>query len=59
MEKHYTSDWQHEFSKRLWLGRKVQELFGGNRSTSLFLKTMKAFPPLANIIIKSTHGKPF
>jgi flavin-dependent dehydrogenase len=59
MEKEYTATWKSNFARRLWLGRKVQQLFGGKTSTALFLKTMNAFPVLANQLIKSTHGKPY
>jgi flavin-dependent dehydrogenase len=59
MELGYTLKWKAEFGVRLRIGRIVQHLFGGVASTSLFLKTMKAFPALAKQVIKSTHGKPF
>jgi menaquinone-9 beta-reductase len=59
MEEQYTSNWKQQFSKRLWMGRNVQRLFGGNTSTSLFFRTMKALPVLARLIIRTTHGKPF
>ncbi|HEX8331931.1 MAG TPA: NAD(P)/FAD-dependent oxidoreductase [Segetibacter sp.] len=59
MEKEYTGKWKRNFAKRLWIGRRVQQLFGGNTSTALFLKTMNAFPALAKQIIKSTHGEPY
>ncbi len=59
MEKLYTTNWENEFSKRLWMGRNVQRLFGGNTTTALFFKTMKALPALARLVIKSTHGEPF
>jgi hypothetical protein len=41
------------------MGRVVQTFFGGNYSTSLFIKTMHSIPVLANAVIASTHGKPF
>lgn len=59
MEESYAERWAKEFSKRLWLGRSVQTLFGGNRSTTVFLKTMHSIPPLARKVIQSTHGKTF
>jgi flavin-dependent dehydrogenase len=57
MEREYTAQWNMNFAKRLWFGRIVQQLFGSNTSTALFLKTMKFFPALAKQVIKSTHGK--
>ena len=59
MEIAYKTKWQEKFAKRLWVGRRVQELFGGNVTTSLFLQTMKLIPPIARQIIKATHGSPF
>ncbi|MEO7312085.1 MAG: NAD(P)/FAD-dependent oxidoreductase [Chitinophagaceae bacterium] len=59
MEAAYTNQWKKQFSKRLWMGRNVQRTFGGNTSSSLFFKTMKAIPPLARLVIRSTHGEPF
>jgi hypothetical protein len=59
MEKTYEAEWKKAFSKRLWIGRKVQTLFGGNTTTSIFLKTMNAVPSLASFLIQSTHGTSF
>jgi flavin-dependent dehydrogenase len=59
MEQEYTRNWKRNFSKRLWLGRRVQELFGGKTTTALFLKAMQAFPAVAKQVIRSTHGKRF
>lgn len=59
MEKTYEAKWKNAFSKRLWIGRKVQMLFGGNATTSFFLKSMHTFPSLANYLIQSTHGTSF
>ncbi len=59
MEKEYALNWKNQFSKRLWVGRTVQRFFGGNTSTSLFLKTMHSVPALTRLVIRSTHGAPF
>ncbi len=59
MEQDYIANWQKHFSKRLWIGRKMQSVFGGNTSTSIFLKLMNALPVVANNLIASTHGEPF
>ena len=37
METNYTNNWKQKFAKRLFIGRVVQRLFGGNFSTYLFL----------------------
>lgn len=59
MEEAYLSDWKKEFSARLRVGRNVQRLFGGNRSSSFFLKSMHFLPALSKLVIQSTHGKSF
>lgn len=59
MENHYTKQWQQQFSKRLWTGRIVQQLFGNNISTGIFLGLMYRTKWLAKQIIKSTHGEAF
>lgn len=59
VEKAYKTEWRAEFSRRLWIGRNVQRAFGGDASTSVFLKAMHLIPPVARLIIKATHGRPF
>ncbi|TKK70296.1 FAD-binding protein [Ilyomonas limi] len=59
MEMQYAKEWKARFSKRLLAGRLIQQVFGGNTTTALFLKTMDALPRLANAIIKLTHGRTF
>lgn len=59
MEKLYTDSWQKEFGSRTRLGRIVQYFFGGSLSTSVFLRSMNAFPVFSNWLIEQTHGRPF
>ena len=59
MEKLYTANWKKQFSGRLRMGRTVQRFFGGNISTSLFIRSMHFLPPVSKLLIQSTHGKPF
>ena len=59
MEAAYKQKWQTHFAKRLWVGRRVQQLFGGNYNTALFLKLMKRIPALASQVINATHGQRF
>jgi flavin-dependent dehydrogenase len=59
MERQYQQHWQQLFSRRLWVGRQVQRLFGERHSTAIFLRLMSATPWLAKKIIATTHGKPF
>ena len=59
MEEAYLTSWKNKFSKRLWMGRNVQRFFGGNLSTSLFIKSMHYFTSVSKYVIQSTHGEPF
>lgn len=59
MEINYTNNWRDHFSKRLFIGRIVQRLFGGTLSTHLFLEMMATNKWLAKKIINATHGKVF
>ena len=59
LEQQYTKQWQKVFNKRLFVGRTVQRLFGGNTSTSFFLNIMNNVPWLAKNLIRATHGEPF
>ena len=59
MELNYTNNWKEQFAKRLFMGRLVQRLFGGNLSTYFFLKLMNSNRWLVNKLIIATHGKPF
>lgn len=59
MEKQYEMQWQQQFGTRMRVGRAVQYFFGGSWSTSVFLRTMQAFPKFSGMVIGQTHGKPF
>ena len=59
MEKQYEKQWQQQFGLRTRVGRTVQYFFGGRSATSVFLKTMHAFPKYSRMVIAQTHGKPF
>lgn len=59
MEDQYATEWKKEFATRLFAGRMIQRVFGGETTTALFLRMMSALPPLANKIIRLTHGKVF
>ena len=59
MEKNYVNTWKSNFSTRTTLGRIVQNNFGKDITTSIFLKTVNFLPFLKNAIIKGTSGKPF
>lgn len=59
LEEEYTNKWNSLFSKRLFMGRKLQILFGHNLTTDLAITVLKAIPPVADYLIRKTHGKPF
>ncbi|MEO8768706.1 MAG: FAD-dependent monooxygenase [Ferruginibacter sp.] len=59
MEIAYAGEWKKTFGNRLRTGRVIQRFFGKVWLTNLFIKTMKLFPSLTNMIIKQTHGDPF
>jgi flavin-dependent dehydrogenase len=59
MERNYATVWKKQFARRLQTGRAVQYFFGGNLSTSLFLRSMHAIKPLSRAIIRQTHGVGF
>lgn len=55
----YQQQWQQLFSRRLWVGRFIQRIFGKPFLTSIFLQLLKPFPPIISFLIRQTHGKPF
>ncbi len=59
MEERYTKEWTHLFANRLKTGRVLQNFFGSNRLSNLFVSAFNSFPFLARPLIKMTHGKPF
>lgn len=59
LENNYASDWQKQFSKRLWFGRQVQRLFGNETSSNLAVNLAIHSKFIANQIVRNTHGVPF
>lgn len=55
----YENAWRKEFQMRLWVGRKVQNLFGAKSASVLTRKLIMNIPFFAKQIIKSTHGRLF
>jgi flavin-dependent dehydrogenase len=58
IEDEYTRVWNKTFAFRLWTGRQVQQLFGSKASSNIAVKLAK-FAPVANQIVKLTHGRAF
>jgi flavin-dependent dehydrogenase len=59
MEILYTEAWNHNFSRRLWAGRKIQTFFGKYNLSEILLSTAKISPGLGNFLMAKTHGQPF
>lgn len=59
MEAAYREGWKRLFSRRLAVGRAVQSRFGNTKSTTRFLRIMKALPFLQAPLVRATHGRPF
>ena len=52
----YSNTWTSCFSKRLWIGRTIQGMFGRPFMTELVVQTLGIFPALNKTIIRATHG---
>jgi menaquinone-9 beta-reductase len=59
IEKHYAAQWNHFFKNRLWVGRKVQWLFGSKAVSEFSVGLIKNSTFAANQIMKRTHGEVF
>ena len=59
LENSYSARWKQQFQNRLRTGRRIQQLFGKEWVTNLFISTMKKFPVLTKKLIRQTHGQPF
>ena len=59
LEKAYTQAWRRQFAARLRVGRNVQKLFGHPISSALGVQLVRSFPPIAQKLMRYTHGKVF
>lgn len=59
MEKGYTDAWNRAFASRTAIGRAVQNNFGKDSTTALFLTAMKHITPVRNAIVKKLSGEYF
>lgn len=59
VESEYSTVWKKNFSKRLWVGRKTQNLFGNQMRAGLSVGFVRNFPSLAKKLIQQTHGDVF
>jgi menaquinone-9 beta-reductase len=60
LEQAYARVWNKTFSKRLWMGRQIQnKLFGTELGSSLAVNLALRSTLVSNTLIRLTHGKPF
>jgi 2-polyprenyl-6-methoxyphenol hydroxylase-like FAD-dependent oxidoreductase len=59
MKEKYQEEWQRNFSRRLWAGRKLQGFFGSSRRSNFFIGTIALFPFLSAPLVRLTHGQNF
>jgi menaquinone-9 beta-reductase len=59
LEKTYQHEWFSQFKGRLWRGRQIQKLFGNAFASNVLVNMVMKVKPLANTIIRNTHGDPF
>jgi menaquinone-9 beta-reductase len=59
MEVDYSRTWNQLFARRLWVGRQIQRLFGAVWTSNLAVTLAQSTPPIANFLMKKTHGEPF
>jgi flavin-dependent dehydrogenase len=57
MEGRFIKSWQNEFATRLFVGRKIQSLFGASQLTTGTLFILKHLPKMVHKLIGLTHGK--
>ena len=59
LEAAYTQEWTQLFARRLWVGRKVQRLFGSALVSEFGVGLVNNSRLLARQIMKRTHGQVF
>ncbi|MCH6233989.1 NAD(P)/FAD-dependent oxidoreductase [Cognataquiflexum rubidum] len=59
IESQYRAQWNRIFRTRLWIGRKVQWLFGSKAVSEFSVGLIKSSPFVAKEIMKRTHGERF
>ncbi|MBC7383660.1 MAG: NAD(P)-binding protein [Bacteroidia bacterium] len=58
-ESAYQLAWKNEFALRLKAGRIIQNMFGAELPTNVFISVLKPFPLFVQLLVQLTHGKPF
>ena len=59
MEEGYENEWNKKFATRLWTGRRVQALFGGEGTSNFAVNLARYVKPIAKFLVTQTHGRPF
>lgn len=59
LEGSYRKAWLRQFRRRLWAGRKIQNLFGGILASGFAVSLAKNVRPVSGFLVNLTHGKPF
>lgn len=59
LEINYSKKWTTHFANRLWAGRQIQRLFGDDWTSNLAVNLMRTSKPIAELIIRKTHGVSF
>jgi menaquinone-9 beta-reductase len=59
MEKRYSDAWNTLFSRRLWIGRQVQRLFGSKAASNFAVGLARTSPAVTRRIVEATHGAEF
>ncbi len=59
LESQYQKSWQKNFARRLRVGRTVQYFFGNPSLGEGFLQLVKHVPPLAQTLVRNSHGQAF
>lgn len=59
LEREYAEEWNRLFKSRLWFGRQVQKLFGNHWASNIAVNLAIHVRPVANLVIRGTHGEPF
>ncbi|MBD2703982.1 FAD-dependent monooxygenase [Spirosoma sp. BT702] len=56
LEDQYQRRWSAQFTRRLWFGRHIQQLFGHPLLTEVTVRTFATFKPALRMLIRQTHG---
>jgi flavin-dependent dehydrogenase len=59
LELDYSKAWRSQFALRLWAGRQIQKLFGGDTASNVAVSLANDVRAVANLLMRQTHGKPF